>query len=64
MSSARSVRAAVATVYLAEDVRHGRQVAVKVLRLELAAMVGGETDARLIGVVNWFSELAQRLGRR
>jgi eukaryotic-like serine/threonine-protein kinase len=31
-----------ATVYLAEDVRHGRQVAVKVLRPELAAMVGAE----------------------
>jgi eukaryotic-like serine/threonine-protein kinase len=31
-----------ATVYLAEDLRHGRQVAVKVLRPELAAVVGAE----------------------
>jgi eukaryotic-like serine/threonine-protein kinase len=31
-----------ATVYLADDLRHGRQVAVKVLRPELAAVVGAE----------------------
>jgi serine/threonine-protein kinase len=31
-----------ATVYLAEDLRHGRRVAVKVLRPELAAVVGAE----------------------
>jgi serine/threonine-protein kinase len=31
-----------ATVYLAEDLRHDRQVAIKVLRPELAAVVGGE----------------------
>ena len=31
-----------ATVYLAEDLRHERQVALKVLKPELAAMVGGE----------------------
>ncbi|UCC25238.1 MAG: protein kinase [Gemmatimonadales bacterium] len=31
-----------ATVYLAEDLRHARQVAIKVLKPELAAMVGGE----------------------
>lgn len=31
-----------ATVYLAEDVRHEREVALKVLRPELAAVVGGE----------------------
>ncbi|HUP20452.1 MAG TPA: serine/threonine-protein kinase, partial [Gemmatimonadota bacterium] len=31
-----------ATVYLAEDQRHGRRVAVKVLRPELAAVVGAE----------------------
>jgi Tol biopolymer transport system component len=30
-----------ATVYLAEDVRHDRKVAVKVLRPELAAVIGG-----------------------
>jgi len=31
-----------ATVYLAEDLKHGRQVAVKVLRPELAAVVGAD----------------------
>jgi eukaryotic-like serine/threonine-protein kinase len=31
-----------ATVYLAEDVRHGRRVALKVLKPELAAVVGAE----------------------
>jgi eukaryotic-like serine/threonine-protein kinase len=31
-----------ATVYLAEDVRHGRRVAIKVLHPELSAMVGAE----------------------
>ena len=31
-----------ATVYLAEDVRHDRRVAVKVLRPELAAVIGAE----------------------
>ena len=31
-----------ATVYLAEDVKHGRRVAIKVLKPELAAVVGAE----------------------
>ncbi|HEX9632126.1 MAG TPA: hypothetical protein VGA02_06635, partial [Gemmatimonadales bacterium] len=31
-----------ATVYLAEDLRHKRKVAVKVLRPELAAVLGAE----------------------
>ena len=31
-----------ATVYLAEDVKHDRQVAIKVLRPELAAVIGAE----------------------
>jgi len=31
-----------ATVYLAEDVKHQREVAIKVLRPELAAMLGAE----------------------
>ncbi len=31
-----------ATVYLAEDLKHHRKVAVKVLRPELAAVIGGE----------------------
>ena len=30
-----------ATVYLAHDVRHDRKVALKVLRPELAAVIGG-----------------------
>jgi serine/threonine-protein kinase len=35
-------RGGMATVYLARDLRHGRRVAIKVLREELAAAVGGE----------------------
>ena len=31
-----------ATVYLAQDLRHNRRVAVKVLRPELAAVIGAE----------------------
>jgi eukaryotic-like serine/threonine-protein kinase len=31
-----------ATVYLAHDLRHDRQVAIKVLRPELAAVIGAE----------------------
>jgi len=31
-----------ATVYLAEDLRHQRRVAIKVLRPELAAVLGAE----------------------
>ena len=31
-----------ATVYLAHDVRHDRKVALKVLRPELSAILGGE----------------------
>src|SRR6476659_3110451 len=37
-----------ATVYLAHDLRHRRQVAVKVLRPELAAVVGAERFLREI----------------
>ena len=31
-----------ATVYLADDLKHGRKVAIKVLKPELAAVVGAE----------------------
>ena len=37
-----------ATVYLARDARHGRQVAIKVLRPELAASVGSDRFLREI----------------
>ena len=39
-----------ATVYLARDVKHGRQVAVKVLRPDLAAAVGAERFLREIAI--------------
>ena len=39
-----------ATVYLAEDLRHHRQVAVKVLRPELAATLGPERFLREIEI--------------
>jgi serine/threonine-protein kinase len=39
-----------ATVYLADDVRHGRQVALKLLRPELGAVLGGERFLREIHV--------------
>ncbi len=39
-----------ATVYLAEDLKHHRKVAVKVLRPELAATMGPERFAREIAV--------------
>jgi len=39
-----------ATVYLAEDIRHERKVAVKVFRPELAATIGGERFLREIRI--------------
>jgi serine/threonine-protein kinase len=39
-----------ATVYLAQDLRHGRRVALKVLRPELAAALGPERFLREIGI--------------
>ncbi|MGD2215485.1 MAG: serine/threonine-protein kinase [Gemmatimonadales bacterium] len=39
-----------ATVYLARDVKHGRQVAVKVLRPEVAAAVGSDRFLREISI--------------
>ena len=43
-------RGGMATVYLAEDLRHERQVAVKVLRPELAAALGPERFLREIQI--------------
>ncbi|HEU4748606.1 MAG TPA: protein kinase, partial [Gemmatimonadaceae bacterium] len=40
-----------ATVYLAEDRKHGRQVAVKVLREDLSAAIGADRFAREIKLV-------------
>jgi serine/threonine-protein kinase len=40
-----------ATVYLAEDVRHHRRVAIKVLRPELAAVIGAERFVREIETI-------------
>ncbi|MEE8117724.1 MAG: protein kinase, partial [Gemmatimonadales bacterium] len=39
-----------ATVYLAHDVKHNRKVAVKVLRTELAALLGAERFLKEIEV--------------
>src|SRR2546427_1974809 len=46
-----------ATVYLAEDMRHRRQVAVKVLRPELAATLGADRFTREIRSEEHTSEL-------
>jgi hypothetical protein len=40
-----------ATVYLAEDLKHGRRVAIKVLRPELAAAIGAERFVREIRTI-------------
>ncbi len=43
-------RGGMATVYLADDVRHRRQVAIKVLNPELGAVLGAERFLREIGI--------------
>ena len=43
-------RGGMATVYLAQDIRHGRRVAIKVLRPELAAVLGAERFLREIEI--------------
>ena len=43
-------RGGMATVYLADDVRHHRQVAIKVLHPELGAVLGAERFLREIGI--------------
>src|SRR6266852_978189 len=43
-------RGGMATVYVAEDLRHRRQVAIKVLRPEVAAVIGAERFLREIAI--------------
>lgn len=43
-------RGGMATVYLARDLRHGREVALKILQLELAAALPGERFLREIRI--------------
>src|SRR5918997_287132 len=43
-------RGGMATVYLAEEAKHGRQVAIKVLHPELAATLGADRFLREIGI--------------
>ena len=43
-----------ATVYLAEDLKHQRKVALKVLKPELAAVVGAEAESGpACGAIGW-----------
>ena len=44
-------RGGMATVYLAHELKHARQVAIKVLHAELAASLGAERFLREIGIV-------------
>ncbi len=46
-----------ATVYLAEDLKHGRQVALKLLRPELGAVLGGERFLREIHIAAGLNHL-------
>src|SRR5947209_19165296 len=43
-------RGGTATVYVAEDLRHSRQVAIKVLRPDVAAAIGAERFLREIAI--------------
>ena len=62
-----------ATVYLARDERHDRNVALKVLRPELAVLMGSErffmvtrpperAPRRIIVIINFFEELTRMVG--
>ena len=44
-----------ATVYLAQDLKHGREVAVKVVRPEFAGVLGGERFVREIQIASKLS---------
>jgi hypothetical protein len=50
-------RGGMATVYLAEETKHSRQVAIKVLRPELAATLGAERFLREIGIAARLSRI-------
>ncbi len=53
-----------ATVYLADDLKHERKVALKVLKPELAAVVGAErflADAMLVSMLKTRSRVSWRL---
>ena len=50
-----------ATVYLAEDLKHKRKVAVKVLRPELAAVLGAE---RFVQEITTTAKRSMALGSR
>ena len=53
-------RGGMATVYLARDVKHDRPVALKVLRPELAAVLGGERFLREIPRHNCSTNAARK----
>ena len=53
-----------ATVYLAEDLKHERKVALKVLKPELAAVVGAERFLAEIKVTANLQHLHIRCGQR
>ena len=53
-----------ATVYLARDLKHNRQVALKVLRPELAAAMGGDRFPREIEIVAQLSHPQSAIGMR
>ena len=50
-----------ATVYLAQDIRHDRRVALKVLRPELAAVIGAE---RFLAEIKLTANLSTRTSSR
>ena len=53
-----------ATVYLAEDLKHDRKVAVTVLRPELAAVIGAETAQAAETVRKWVRQAQIDAGSR